>query len=81
MVGGNILPMTGFSYSLGSTGLPWKDLYVSTGTIYVGTGTIRGNNAGDINVNNTCYVQSSGNVGINTNNPVYKLQVEGSGNK
>lgn len=39
-VDGDILPLVTNTYSLGSSSMIWKDLYVGTGTIYVGNATI-----------------------------------------
>lgn len=36
MVEGDIVPPTDITYSLGSTGARWKDLYVGTGTVHIG---------------------------------------------
>ena len=49
-------------------------MYVSTGTIYIGTGTISGTLNGDININNTCYITSSEKLGIGTTSPNAPLQ-------
>jgi hypothetical protein len=46
---GHLLPTTPNAYDLGSTGAPWRDLYVSTGTIYMGSASqIRGDNNGNV---------------------------------
>ena len=39
-IDGDILPAASGTYDLGSAALPWKDIYVENGTIYVGTDTI-----------------------------------------
>jgi hypothetical protein len=40
-VTGNIVPGTANTYDLGSAAKPWRNLYVSSSTIYLGTDTLR----------------------------------------
>jgi hypothetical protein len=50
-VGGNILPQTANGGDLGSSTLPWRGLYVSTNTIYIGGVALSVNGAGNLLVN------------------------------
>lgn len=62
---GNLLPTTSYTYDLGSAGAHWRDLYLSSGTIYVGpTGTIGADGSGNLRLN----AGNSQGVGINTQN-------------
>ena len=49
-VGGDILPQTALGGNLGSASQPWKSLYVSNNTIYIG-GTAVGINNGQLTIN------------------------------
>lgn len=51
---GHLLPTTSYTYDLGSAGAHWRDLYLSSGTIYMGpTGTIGGDGDGNLLLNAT----------------------------
>jgi hypothetical protein len=50
-VGGDIVPQTALGGNLGSAARPWKSLYVSTNTIYLGGTALSINRAGNLTVN------------------------------
>ena len=59
------LPIASYTYDLGSSSAYWRDLYLSTGTIYMGPiGTIGGDSSGNILING---INGKG-LGINTGN-------------
>ena len=49
-VGGDILPQTAIGGNLGSSSLPWRSLYVSDNTIYIGGTAVGVNNSGQLTV-------------------------------
>jgi collagen type VII alpha len=56
------LPNASYTYDLGSSSAYWRDIYLSTGTIYMGpTGTIGADGAGNLQLNR----QNEKGVGIN----------------
>jgi hypothetical protein len=51
---GHLLPTTSYRYDLGSSNAYWRDLYLSSGTIYMGANSrINGNPNGDILIGNS----------------------------
>jgi len=50
-VGGDILPQTALGGDLGSSTLPWRSLYVSNNTIFLGGTALSVNGAGNLTVN------------------------------
>ncbi len=57
------LPNASYTYDLGSSSAYWRDIYLSTGTIYMGpTGTIGGDSSGNIVINGA----NGKGLGINT---------------
>ena len=61
----SLLPSTGYAYDLGSTGMPWNELYVGTGSVHIGpTGTLS--------------ADQSGNVVISAVNGLYLLDLSGN---
>ncbi len=52
-VGGDLLPQTANGGDLGSSSLPWRSLYVSNNTIYIGGTPIAIDGSGNLTVNNT----------------------------
>jgi hypothetical protein len=49
---GHLLPAANNTYSLGASGMFWKDLHVGTGTIFMGNSEIKLNSNGDFIFNN-----------------------------
>jgi hypothetical protein len=71
-VGGNIVPQTALGGDLGSSTLPWRSLYVSNNTIYIG-GTAVGIDAnGNLTTNGTI-VGGSGSIGNITNGGIFGI--------
>jgi hypothetical protein len=63
---GHLLPTTTSTYDLGSMTNAWRDLYLSSGTIYVGpTGTIAADGSGNLQLNG----QNGGYVSIGKTTP------------
>ncbi|MBU1118762.1 hypothetical protein KKH43_02700 [Patescibacteria group bacterium] len=54
--GQNIIPAVANTYSLGSESMPWKDVYVGPGSIYVDSNTLS-SSADILNVDNALYVK------------------------
>jgi len=67
-------PDTASGYSLGGTTKEWANLYIGTGRIYLGAGQESSIYASA----NDLILSPSGNVGIGTTNPSFKLQVAGN---
>jgi hypothetical protein len=67
-------PNASYTYDLGSSSAYWRDLYLSTGTIYMGpTGTIGADSAGNVLIN-----KSNGRgLGVGTATPTAALDVVG----
>ncbi len=59
-VGGDILPISANGGDLGSASMPWKSLYVSGSTIYLGGAALKIDNAGELTINNNPIVQQNG---------------------
>ena len=76
----DVLPGTDSTYDLGTTGARYKDLYLSGTSINLG-GSVISNVADSLelftNGTEKVRVDSSGNVGIGTDNPSSKLYVQG----
>ncbi len=76
----NLTPSTTNAYDLGSSTQRWRDLFVSNNavvgsTVLVNTTTSTGTASQSLQVDGGAYV--SGNLGIGTTNPTYKLHVVG----
>lgn len=67
-------PNTSYTYDLGSSSAYWRDLYLSTGTIYMGpTATIGADGSGNVLVN-----KSNGRgLGVGVTTPATSLEVSG----
>jgi hypothetical protein len=67
-------PNASYTYDLGSSSAYWRDLYLSTGTIYMGpTGTIGADSAGNVLIN-----KSNGRgLGVGVTTPATSLEVSG----
>jgi hypothetical protein len=52
-VGGDLLPVSPLGGNIGSAANPWKSLYVSTSTIYLGGTALSIDQSGNLTVNNT----------------------------
>lgn len=64
---GHLLPTASYTYDLGSSNAYWRDLYLSSGTIYLGpTGTIGADPSGNVLIN----ARNTQSVGIGTTAPV-----------
>ncbi len=90
---GDLLPRVNNTYSLGSPDLMWKDIYVSSGTIYLGGKPLSLDSDGNLlfdgnqvetNVTPSLWTNSSGNavyldgnVGIGNSSPSKPLSVNG----
>jgi hypothetical protein len=59
-VGGDILPQTANGSDLGSSTLPWRSLYVSNNTIYIGGVALSVNGAGNLLVNGSLITGGGG---------------------
>lgn len=59
-VGGDILPETANGGNLGSSAKPWRSLYVSNNTIYIGGNALKIDGNGDLTLNNNRIVQENG---------------------
>lgn len=59
-VGGDILPSTANGGDLGSSTLPFRSLYVSNNTIYIGGNALKIDSNGDLTLNNNRIVQENG---------------------
>jgi len=67
-VGGDILPQTANGGDLGSSAKPWRSLYVSNSTIYLGGNSLKVDANGEILINNNRLVQDNGNyISLNLN--------------
>jgi len=70
-VTGNLIPSANVAYSLGSQTYQWKDLWVSSNTIYIGGTPLSINSSGNLLVNgNVVSGSGGGNSLINGNNIV-----------
>ena len=85
-VSGNIVPKLGDIFDLGTTGVRFRDLYLSGNTIHLDAAQISSNDSGTISLNaglivdtNTLSVDAStNNIGIGITNPSEKLDVIGN---
>jgi len=75
-VGGDIVPQTANGGDLGSSTLPWRSLYVSGSTIYIGGNSLSINNQGELTFNNNRVAHENGEFmtldnlsDLNVNNP------------
>ena len=59
-VGGDILPQTANGGDLGSSARPWRSLYVSNNTIYIGGTALSVNGAGNLTVNGSLITGGGG---------------------
>ena len=59
-VGGDILPSVANGGDLGSSANPWRSLYVSNNTIYIGGNALKIDSNGDLTLNNNRIVQENG---------------------
>ncbi len=59
-VGGDILPISANGGDLGSSSMPWKSLYVSGSTIYIGGAALKIDNEGELTLNDNRIVQQNG---------------------
>jgi hypothetical protein len=59
-VGGDLLPQTALGGDLGSSTLPWRSLYVSGSTIYIGGNPLSINNQGELTFNNNRVAHENG---------------------
>ena len=59
-VGGDILPSVANGGDLGSSARPWKSLYVSNNTIYIGGNSLSINNQGELTFNNNRVAHENG---------------------
>ena len=59
-VGGDILPSVANGGNLGSSANPWRSLYVSNNTIYIGGNALKIDGNGDLTLNNNRIVQENG---------------------
>uniref|UniRef100_A0A6C0DET5 Uncharacterized protein n=1 Tax=viral metagenome TaxID=1070528 RepID=A0A6C0DET5_9ZZZZ len=61
----SLLPATGYAYDLGSTGMPWNELYVGTGSVHIGpTGTISADQTGNMLLKVNAYLGLTGPQGF-----------------
>jgi hypothetical protein len=58
-VGGNIVPQTANGGDLGSSTLPWRSLYVSGSTIYLGNAALSVDANGELLINNNRILQDN----------------------
>jgi hypothetical protein len=84
--GSHLIPSTNVTYDLGTPEYRWKDIYLSGNTIDIsGTRLSRHTDGSlmvhDINGNYMTgrfnHVTTTGNIGVGTNNPIYKMHVIG----
>lgn len=71
-VGGDILPQTANGGNLGSASQPWKSLYVSNNTIYIGGTAVGVNNNGQLTINSqgvSKLVSGSSEISLRTDGP------------
>jgi hypothetical protein len=73
-VGGDVLPSVALGGDLGSSARPWKSLYVSGSTIYLGNAALRVDANGELLINNNRILQDNGNY-ISLNSNVNDVQV------
>jgi hypothetical protein len=59
-VGGDILPNVANGGNLGSSAKPWRSLYVSNNTIFIGGNALKIDDNGDLTLNNNRIVQENG---------------------
>jgi len=59
-VGGDVLPSVANGGDLGSSARPWKSLYVSNNTIYIGGNSLSINNQGELTFNNNRVAHENG---------------------
>jgi hypothetical protein len=71
---GHHYPQTSYMYDLGSSSQYWRDLYLSTGTIYMGpTATIGADGLGNVLLNKA----NGKGVGVGVSQPATSLEVSG----
>jgi len=76
-VGGDILPQTALGGDLGSSTLPWRSLYVSNNTIYIGGTAVGLDASGNLTVNGS---QVTGGSVSSLVNGAYSVVQESTGN-
>ena len=76
---GNLIPSANVTYDLGSPTAQWRDLYVSSNTIYLG-GTALGVVDGVLSVNGNTIQAATGNVTFNDNRVIGSGTASGDGN-
>jgi hypothetical protein len=68
-VGGDIIPQTALGGNLGSAAKPWRSLYVSNNTIYIGGTALSVNGAGNLLVNGSLITGGTTSYADLTNKP------------